>query len=434
MLLQTRYLRLALLLCCLTYQPSVSAQSNNNSIANLTVYTAGIAEFLEERTIELQPGYNTVVWRSLMPRANIRTVRVLAEDAEVVRQDISYDGAQVNNEKSPVLHLVIQNRGTTASKRIQIDYLAPGLSWLSDYALVLDAVAKGEAPTAAMLDSWVSLYNYTGVDLAAGTVDLVAGEIALLPDNAPAPPRDYSAQSAMNSMNNSSGYSAPDESGGASFAEVSSLSAFNRFSLGQNLSLNANTTISRFPIFQRARLTIVQRNVFENTHEAQTLGRGGFILLPRGLEVRLVAKNSANAPMAAGLVTIYQRTGTLAQIVGQDRISFTPQNAEFSVTQGRSGTVFGTRRILDRREVNYRDKDGNNLDKLVTRIEVVLTNRGTRPAEAFVREGIERNDDNQWKIVESTAPSETLGANTVQFKVGVPAGGKTTIVYTVECE
>ncbi len=168
------------------------------------------------------------------------------------------------------------------------------------------------------------------------------------------------------SVNISSGYSAPDESSGASFAEVSSLSAFNRFTLGQSISLNANTIVSRFPIFQRARLTIVQRNVFENTHEAQTLGRGGFILLPRGLEVRLVARNSASSPMAAGLVTIYQRTGTLAQIVGQDRISFTPQNAEFSVTQGRSATVFGTRRILDRRVVNYRDKDGNGHDKLVT--------------------------------------------------------------------
>jgi hypothetical protein len=431
MLPRTRCLPLALLICCLTYQPLASAQSNNNSIANLTIYTAGIAEFLEERTIDLQPGANTIVWRSLMPRANIRTVRVMAEDAEVVRQDVSYDGAQVNNEKSPVLHLVIQNRGAAGRKRIQGDYLAPGLSWQSDYALVLDAVAKGEAPTSATVDSWISLYNYTGVDLAAGTVDLVAGEIALLPDNAPAPARDYSAQMAVNV---SSGYTAPDESSGDSFAEVSSLSAFNRFSLGQNIGLNANTTINRFPIFQRARLTIVQRNVFENTHDAQTLGRGGFILLPRGLEVRLVAKNSATSPMAAGLVTIYQRTGTLSQIVGQDRIPFTPQNAEFSVTQGRSGTLFGTRRVLDRREVNYRDKDNNSRDKLVTRVEVVLTNRGTRPAEAFVREGIERHDDNQWKIVESTAPSEILGANTVQFKVEVPAGGKTTIIYVVECE
>nr|MDQ2938382.1 hypothetical protein [Acidobacteriota bacterium] len=64
----------------------------------------------------------------------------------------------------------------------------------------------------------------------------------------------------------------------------------------------------------------------------------------------------------------------------------------------------------------------------------VLSNRGGQPAEALVREGIERYDDNQWKIVDSSTPSEPLGANTVQFKVQVPAAGKTTIVYTVESE
>ena len=167
-----RVLSITILVCCLAYQPSARAQSSNNNTSNLTIYNAGIAEFLEERAIELQPGFNTVEWRSLMPKANIRTVRVLAEDAEVVRQDITFDGAQVNSEKSPVLHLVIHNRGAAARKRVQIDYLAPNLSWQSDYALVLDPTPKGEAPTAATLDSWVSLYNNTGVDLALGTVDL----------------------------------------------------------------------------------------------------------------------------------------------------------------------------------------------------------------------------------------------------------------------
>jgi hypothetical protein len=90
--------------------------------------------------------------------------------------------------------------------------------------------------------------------------------------------------------------------------------------------------------------------------------------------------------------------------------------------------------VLERRVVNYRDQNNDSHDKLVTRIEVVLMNRGTQPAEAFVREDIERYDDNQWKIVESTPQSETLGANTVQFKVSVPAGGKTTVVYRVESE
>lgn len=429
MLRRTHFLSIALLACCLAYQPAALAQTANNNISNLTIYNAGIAEFLEERTIELQQGKNTVEWRSLMPRANIRTVRVIADDADVLRQDVTYDGPQVNNEKSPVLHLVIQNRGATARKRVQVDYLAPNLSWLSDYSLVLDVTAAGAAPNSATLDSWVSIYNNTGVDLTVGNVDLVAGEIALLPDGGSGVSRDYATQMSANVRSNEG-----TESSGESYAEVSSLSAFNRFTLGQNINLNANALISRFSIFQRVRLAIVQRNVFENTHDTQTMGRGGFILLPRGLEVRLVAKNTASSPMPAGLVTIYQRTGTLAQIVGQDRIPFTAQNSEFSVTQGRSATLFGTRRVLERRVVNYKDQNNNSHDKLVTRVEVVLINRGTQPAEAFVREGIERYDDNQWKIIESTTPSEILGANTVQFKANVPAGGKTTIIYVVECE
>ncbi|MGA9995354.1 MAG: hypothetical protein WBP93_08070 [Pyrinomonadaceae bacterium] len=433
-MIKTNSILVAVLICCLAYQPAARAQTGKGDLSHLTIYSAGIGEFLEERTIVLQPGLNSVEWRSLMPKANIRTVRVLAEDAEVVRQDVTYDGAQVNNERSPVLHLLIQSRGaTTARKRVQVDYLAPNISWMGDYALVIEPIANGESPTAATLDSWVSLYNFTGVDLAAGTIDLIAGEIALLPDGASGYRAEYSAQAQMN-VSNATSYTESDEPPPVNNAEVSSLSAFNRFTLGNDISLNANSTVNRFPAFQHARLAIVQRNIFENAHDAQTLGRGGFILLPRGLEVRLVAKNTAGSPMVAGLVTIYQRTGALSQIVGQDRISFTPQNAEFAVTQGRSATLFGTRRVLERRVVNYRDKNNENQDKLVTRVEIVLSNRGPKAMEAFVREGIERYDDNQWKITESSVESERLGANTVQFKLNVPANGKTTLVYTVECE
>jgi hypothetical protein len=425
---------LTFLLCSPFCVSGSRAQSGNNDLSHLTIYNAGIGEFLEERAVELQTGLNTIEWRSLMPKAYIRTVRVVAADAEVVRQDVTYDGAQVNSEKSPVLHLVIENRGAAGRKVVQVDYLAPGISWKSDYALVLEPTASGAAPTAAQLDSWVSLYNNTGVDLSAGKIDLVAGEISLLTGES-----GTSGDYAINVSQSANSYRADgnevEESSAESYAEVTNLSAFNRFALGNNLTLNANAPVNRFPIFQHARLSIVQRNVFENSHDTQTLGRGGFILLPRGLEVRLVAKNTASAPLAAGLVNIYQRTTVgLSQIVGQDRIPFTPQNAEFSVSQGRSATLFGTRRVLERRVVNYHDKDNNSHDKLVTKIEVVISNRGTQAAEAFVRESIERYDDNQWKITESNVEGERLGANTMQFKVTVAAGGKTTITYTVESE
>lgn len=78
------------LLPCLLAAPAVAhAQA---TVSHLTVYDVGVAQLLEERTVQLQPGTNYIEWRSLMPRAFIRTLRVTADGAEVVRQDLSYDG------------------------------------------------------------------------------------------------------------------------------------------------------------------------------------------------------------------------------------------------------------------------------------------------------------------------------------------------------
>jgi len=417
-------LHFAAVLLVLFVAPFARAQG---SAAHLTVYDAGIAEFLEERTIELQPGVNQVEWRSLMPKAAVRTLRVTADDAEVVRQDVTYDGAQVGGQRTPVLHLTLRNRGAAGPRRVQVDYLAPDLSWRGDYALVLDPVGEGAPPTAAALDAWVSLYNQTGADVRAGALDLVAGEIALLPLEGV-----YRRAEDELTANYQSRSEMTDGAAGAPSAGAAPLSAFTRFRLGRDISLNANAPVSRHPLFQRARLALVQRNVFENEYGTQTYARGGFVLLPRGLEVRLVSKNPTEASMPAGQVTIYARAGGVAQVAGQDRVPLTPPGGEFSVTQGRSSTLFGTRRVLERRQIEYRSQEGNTRYRLTTSVEVVLTNRGSLAAEAFVREGVEQFADNQWTVASSSAPHERLAANSLQFKVQVPAGGQTTITYTVE--
>lgn len=417
-----------LLVTLLSFSSYALAQSQG-AAAHLTVYDAGVAEVLEERTVELQPGLNQVEWRSLMPKAFARTLRVTADEAEVVRVDVTYDGVEVRGQRSPVLHLFIQNRGRAGQRRVQVDYLAPDISWRGDYSLVLDPTQNGAPPTSGALDSWVSLYNNTGTDVRGGTVDLVAGEIALLAsDGQYRREEDSRITAQMNVMRTESeSMPSPDAS-----AEATGLSAFSRFRLGRDVALNANAPVSRLPLFQRQPLTVTQRNVFENTHDTQTLARGGFVLMPRGLEVRLVSKNPAEVPMPAGQVTIYARTAGIAQVVGQDRVPLTPPGGEFSVTQGRSSTLFGTRRVLERRQVEYRSQENSTRYKIVTRIEVVLTNRGGLEAEAFVREGVEPYADNQWTILESSAPAERLAANTFQMRVRVPANGKTTVTYTVE--
>ena len=397
-----------------------------DTVSHLTVYDAGIGEFLEERTVELQSGINTIEWRSLMPKAYLTTIRVTAENADVIRQYITYDGVEIRNEKSPVLHIVIQNKGASGARRVQIDYLAPDLDWRNDYSLVLDATSAGAPPTSATLDSWVTIDNKTGTDVVAGTIDLVAGEIALLLSGDGSYPR----REREVAQNISSGFSSAAP--GESMAEVSGLSAFSRFRLGNNITMNANSPVNRFPLFQKARIDVVQRNIFENEHNTQTLARGGFILLPRGLEVRLVAKNTTGVAMPAGQATIYARSDNLTQVVGQDRIALIPINGEFGLTQGKSSTLFGTRRILERRQVEYKTPQDRTREKLMTRVEVVLTNRGALAVEAYVRDAVEPYGENQWTVVESSATSEKLGANSIQFKVQVPAGGKTVVTYKLE--
>jgi hypothetical protein len=342
---------------------------------------------------------------------------------------VTFDGSQVQNERTPVLHLRIHNAGAAGPRKIQVDYLAPGLDWHNDYTLLLDATAQGAPPTGATLDSWVSLQNQTGTDLRAGAVDLVAGEISLLLGGQTY--RDYdSLARAQQTAQMADGVSESVEI--TSSAEASSLSAFSRFRLGRDLSMNANAPTNRFPLFQKARLKITQRLVFENEYGTQTLARGGFVLLPRGLEVRLISQNPTEASMPAGQVTIYARDGAVSQVVGQDTIPLTPPGGDFTVTQGRSATVFGTRRVLERRSSYYKDESDQTRDKLTTKVEIVLTNRGPRAVEAFVREGVEPANENRWTILESSAPAEKLSANTFQMKVQVPAGGRTTVSYTVE--
>lgn len=126
-------------------------------IRHLTVYDAGVAQVVEERTVELQNGLNTLEWRSLLPRAFTGTLRITAEDSEVVRQSVSFDGPQVQNTPAPVLHLVLDHKGKGGSRKVRIDYLAPNLDWANDYALVLDVLDPAEKgdPQSAALDSWV---------------------------------------------------------------------------------------------------------------------------------------------------------------------------------------------------------------------------------------------------------------------------------------
>jgi hypothetical protein len=253
-------------------------------------------------------------------------------------------------------------------------------------------------------------------------VDLVAGEIQLLLPGA-STPRTFTANSQV--ANPGTGAS----TAGDAFAEVASMSVFSRLRLGRDIAMAANASIGRFPLFQHLKLPVEERHIFENEAAAQTLGRGGFMLSPRGLEVRLVSRNQSESPLPAGLVTIYSQEDEIPQVVGQDQIPLTPAGADFSVTQGRSNLLQGTRGVVDRKTMP--DPSAFNHTKLITQVEVVITNRGPSPSTAFVREAVE-GYGREWTVTESTHPHQRLGDRLMEFRLPVPANASVSLVYTVE--
>ncbi len=401
--------------------PLLAFAQGSGTVKHLTIFGANVAELMDVRTVNLQPGRNTVEIRNLMPRAVIRTIRLTGEDVRLVRQNVTFDGPGGRDARSPVLHVELENTGAAGAREIQLDYLAPGLGWEGDYFLTLEPKADGEPPTEMLLDGWVTVRNATGADIVAGTVDLVACEIQLI-DAGGAPRSSYTA----NAQIMSAPLRAPAAPASAG-AEVSGINVFSRMRLGHDITMTANVPINRFPIFQRLRLPVEQRHIFENEYGAESHARGGFMLLPRGLEVRLVSRNASSSTMPEGVVSIYSQDGEVPQIVGQDRIPLTAAGGDFSVTQGRSSVLQGTRRIVERRETT--DSSGR---KLLTRIEVVITNRGDVDTTAFVREGIEQWRNGSWSVTESTHEHDRLGDQMIEFQVPAPGNGSVMVRYTLE--
>ena len=86
--------------------------------------------------------------------------------------------------------------------------------------------------------------------------------------------------------------------------------------------------------------------------------------------------------------------------------------------------------MVDRREVP--DSTARNHQKLITQVEVAISNRSSDAATAFVREGVENWGYGEWTVTETSHPQKKLGERMMEFRVAVPAKGSVKVAYTVE--
>ncbi len=303
-------------------------------------------------------------------------------------------------------------------QQAQVAYQTKGMTWWADYNIVLD-----ETGGACKMDlsAWVTIVNQSGGSFPQAKLKLVAGEVNRAPAPAPAPMM-------MKSMDMAASIAETD-----GFAE-SQLFEYHLYTLGRRSDLPDNSTkqLELFPAAVGVRCA--KRLIFTASPFSypmwgsapqldQGLGATHTGTVGAFLEFVNKAENQMGMPLPAGRMRVNQASadGSL-EFIGEDVIGHTPRNESLNIKLGNAFDIVGERTQIDFQV----DTANKRLDET---FEISVRNRKQEAAEVVVRDYMYRWTG--WEVIQTTHKGDKRDAQTMDFKVLIPADGEAKVRYTV---
>jgi hypothetical protein len=136
------------------------------------------------------------------------------------------------------------------------------------------------------------------------------------------------------------------------------------------------------------------------------------------LEVENKKESGLGAPLAGGRVRFYQRNaaGDLV-FTGEDRLAHTAVDEKRTLDVGVAFDLVGERRVLADRRLSDREREQT--------VEVKLRNRKAQPVTIVVEETLHGDVE----IVRKSHDFTRKDANTIEFRIPVPAGQEVRVEY-----
>lgn len=138
-------------------------------------------------------------------------------------------------------------------------------------------------------------------------------------------------------------------------------------------------------------------------------------------------------PLPAGTVQLYQADSSgRVQLIGEASNNHTAPGRDLRLQSGDAFDVTAERVQTDyNQEVIPPARRGMpQRQRITAAYRVTVANAKSQPVTVDIREA----HFGDWKIVESSVPSEKLSSTEVRFRLTVPAGGEATLTYTVQIE
>jgi hypothetical protein len=307
-----------------------------------------------------------------------------------------------NLVSKPTLAWLLRNT-RPAPQRVEASYLTAGISWKSDYVMLINA-----GDSRADLTGWVTINNQSGTTYQNAALKLVAGDINR------AASRDDSRRAMEMAAKAASPAVADREFKSEGFFEY------------HLYTLDGRTTIKES---QTKQLTLLSASDFPVDKQFIYYGAAGYHRTQYGvpianqkvgvyLDIRNTKENRLGVPLPKGKVRVYKADASGSQqLIGEDWIDHTPKDERVRIKMGEAFDLVGERVQKDWKKI------GSNLYEIEW--EITLRNH---KKEAVTVEVIEPMPGD-WEVVRATHPHEKLQAFTARWKIPVPKEGATTLGY-----
>jgi hypothetical protein len=297
---------------------------------------------------------------------------------------------------------MLDNRGPKRH-RLEVSYLAGGLSWSADYVLT---VARDDRD--ADLDGWVTLGNTSGTAFRNAQLQLVAGDLHRVVDN-----RDEAALA---------GAMAKIAEERAQFAQEA-FAEYHLYTLGRRTSVE-NQQTKQISLLSASGLPIQKRFIVEGQQFYYRNAQHPGSPIKDAVKVYYTFKNEQRAslgvPLPGGTVRVYQADSKGGvHFVGEDRIDHTPKDEAVTIQIGSAFDV-----VCERKQTDFRRLAPNVWE---FEFEITLRNHKTVPVTVEVNEPI----GGDWQMLSSSHRWTKTEAWAAQFAVAVAAGGESVLKYRV---
>ena len=303
----------------------------------------------------------------------------------------------------------------------EISYVAGGMSWQSDYNIVVSDNPRGKTDLLDMV-GWITMRNQSGKTFENANIKLMAGDVNKL-QPASVAGRMYAAEA--KAMNDAA----------APVVSEKSFDEFHLYSLARPTTLHDQETkqvefvrstgihAQRLYVYDGAQVAQYGYYNLEQIRQDQSYGTQSNPKVWVMEEFKNAEANHLGIALPKGKLRFYRRdTDGHLEFVGENVIDHTPKDETIRIFTGNSFDVVG-----ERKRTNYRvDSSQHWMDES---FEIRVRNHKKEAVTVRVVEHLYRWTN--WKLTEQSHPSRKTDSQTTEFPVTIAPDGEQVITYTV---